>query len=645
MYQASAQHPLTDSLEKVLHGNNISDSMRIELCIQLSNEYTFSNSERAEALLKDAIGIAMRNGSANKVGEGYSNLGVIFFQFSKYDSAQYYYEIAESYFLKDTSVAAKENLMINRMSMGTLALQRGQHETAIKQYLTVIKELGGTGHKELITAYGNLGLVYHDLKEYEKAIDNYQAAIEECKLHPEEKGKKASVLIFLALDHLNLKNYDSASFYITLTEKHLSLMNVEYYYSVLYALKARYYNDIGQYRNAISFADKAIRSAETSENQFEKAQALLQKGIALINLKNYPASIPVMEEALTLFRAEQDPQRRSHALKYLSESYSQLGDYQNAYVYAQEYITLKDSINIDEAKKKITEIEMKYEAAKKETAIIELQKNNELQKASIQQKSTMNMALIGGCMFSVLVAGLLYRNYQNKNNLLWQKEALHQQQINEMKKERKIAVMESVLKGQEEERSRLAKDLHDGVGGLLSGVKLSISGMTGNVILSEENAMMFDKVIRQLDQSISELRRVSHNMMPEALLKFGLAETLRNYCDHINFTGKLHVRFQAIGLEGRMDQNSEIIIYRIFQELLNNVIKHANAQQVLVQLTQENSRFTLTVEDDGKGFDINGSFAGAGLSNIKSRAAYLNGTVDVVSKEGEGTSVHLEGDC
>ena len=171
--------------------------------------------------------------------------------------------------------------------------------------------------------------------------------------------------------------------------------------------------------------------------------------------------------------------------------------------------------------------------------------------------------------------------------------------------------------------------------------------MKGNVFLSEENAHSFNNVISQLDQSIAELHRVSHNMMPEALVKYGLKEALENYCENLNLTGNINVQLQIYHMEERMDQSTEIILYRIIQELLNNVIKHAEAKNVLIQLVRKEDHFNLTVEDDGDGFDINEieNKTGAGLSNIKARAEYLNGNVDIVSKKGEGTSVNIEGEC
>ena len=169
--------------------------------------------------------------------------------------------------------------------------------------------------------------------------------------------------------------------------------------------------------------------------------------------------------------------------------------------------------------------------------------------------------------------------------------------------------------------------------------------MQGNVFLSEENARSFEKVITQLDQSILELRRVSHNMMPEALIKYGLKEALENYCENLNLSGGIDVQLQTYGLEKRMEQSTEIVLYRIVQELLQNVVKHSGAGKVLIQLVCEGNRFNLTVEDDGKGFNVTEQSTGAGLANIRARTEYLNGTMDIVSGKGEGTSVHIEGDC
>ena len=201
-----------------------------------------------------------------------------------------------------------------------------------------------------------------------------------------------------------------------------------------------------------------------------------------------------------------------------------------------------------------------------------------------------------------------------------------------------------MLKGQEEERSRLAKDLHDGLGGLLSGVKFSLDNMKGNLIMTPENILVFDRSLDMIDTSIKELRRVAHNMMPEMLTKFGLDDALKDYCSTINTTGLISVKYQSAGLESRISTTIEIIVYRIVQELLNNTMKHAFATEVFVQLIRDENRLSIIVEDNGKGFDtvLVNENKSAGWMNIRSRVDYLKGQLDIHSEPGKGTLVNIE---
>ncbi|MBK7869195.1 MAG: sensor histidine kinase [Saprospiraceae bacterium] len=201
-----------------------------------------------------------------------------------------------------------------------------------------------------------------------------------------------------------------------------------------------------------------------------------------------------------------------------------------------------------------------------------------------------------------------------------------------------------MLRGQEEERGRLARDLHDGLGGMLSGVRQTLNAMKGNQIITEESARSFNRALEMLDTSIGELRRVARNMMPEALLKFGLKDAVQDFCDTLNESRTIQVQYQAFGLENRLPEAEEIIVFRIVQELLNNVIKHAGAHQALVQLLRDDERFHITVEDNGKGFDLVAleKAPGIGWLNIRSRVDYLGGTLDLRSNPGQGTTVEIE---
>jgi signal transduction histidine kinase len=238
----------------------------------------------------------------------------------------------------------------------------------------------------------------------------------------------------------------------------------------------------------------------------------------------------------------------------------------------------------------------------------------------------------------VLFTGLLYRNFR-------QKQKIHQQQLLEMEAEKKLSATEAILKGEEQERTRLAKDLHDGLGGILSGIKFSFQTMRGNLVMTADNQQAFERSMDMLDSSIKEMRRVAHNMMPEALVKFGLDTALKDFCEDINQSGALQVVYQSFGMENvQVEQTAAIAIYRIVQELLNNTMKHAAARTAIVQLSKTADGMNITVEDDGKGFDpvILNNAKGIGWNNIQSRVEYLKGKMDVLSAPGKGTSVNIE---
>ena len=169
--------------------------------------------------------------------------------------------------------------------------------------------------------------------------------------------------------------------------------------------------------------------------------------------------------------------------------------------------------------------------------------------------------------------------------------------------------------------------------------------MKGNLIMTPDNAQAFERSMDMLDSSIKEMRRVAHNMMPEALVKFGLDTALKDFCNDINQSGALNVNYQSIGLENvEVEQITAITIYRIVQELLNNTIKHAGASNAIVQISKADTLLAVTVEDDGKGFDnsLLTNAKGIGWSNIQNRVEFLKGKVDIQSEKGKGTSVHIE---
>ncbi|MBS1491229.1 MAG: sensor histidine kinase [Bacteroidetes bacterium] len=230
--------------------------------------------------------------------------------------------------------------------------------------------------------------------------------------------------------------------------------------------------------------------------------------------------------------------------------------------------------------------------------------------------------------------------YKNKQDEVEKTEA--QEALKLAAERQKFEQYKTVVEVQESERIRIARDLHDGLGGTLAGIRISLANLMPELSLTENQKLQLDRSVDLLNNSVHELRAISHNMMPPSLVQYGLASALRDYCDTINGMKTVQVTFQLMGQEIRQPLSHEIAIYRIVQELINNIVKHAQAQQALVELVYDAGTFSITVEDDGHGFDsaVLSVSKNAGWKNIRSRLDLLQGEFDLRS-DASGTSIHL----
>ena len=213
---------------------------------------------------------------------------------------------------------------------------------------------------------------------------------------------------------------------------------------------------------------------------------------------------------------------------------------------------------------------------------------------------------------------------------------------NKEKHRQEIIRLESLLDGQEKERKRIAEELHDGLNGDLSAIKYRLSGLEDTGLQSEDRENL-EKTIEMIDNACTQVRRISHNLMPSSILDFGLVETVNQYCSKINSSHPLSLDFQYFGNPLVLPKKAETVIYRIIQELLNNIIKHSKATTALVQLNFHENDLFVTVEDNGVGFDLKTAKNGLGLKNIESRIQFLKADLNIDSNE-KGTSfqIHID---
>ncbi|MGN6602326.1 MAG: tetratricopeptide repeat-containing sensor histidine kinase [Ginsengibacter sp.] len=645
------QNTYVDSLKTELSKGGLADTAKVRLLVKIGDNIVMNDPHSASEYFGEAYTLSQKLKNNYLTALSLSGVGLVYDYKSEDDSAMYFYQKADSFYAIVPTQESRESRVSNKTSMGNIERNRNHFGAAIQIFLDAAammeKSTADNKWQVLGIIYSDIASVYHDMKQYDKALDYDLKALRAHQRQNENNLFTAYTELFVAQDFNNLDQTDSSLKYLQIAEKTSKGLNSTDINYQLYSGYGQLFSKEKKLDEALKYYQKALSVAMKGGRKFRQMDSYRMLGFVYADRKQYQQSILNLEKALVLVRQIQNKNLEAGILKRLAEAESAVGNYRLSSDHFAKYIYLNDSLKEQESKKKINEIENKYQAQKKQKAIDALRQANLLQTAELKQKQILNIALVGGFVLLLIAGALIYNNFKNKHRLLQQNEELSRQKIRELEKERKLVAAQSLMEGQEEERTRLARDLHDGVGGLLSGVKLSMSNMKENVFLSQSNVDSFNNVIRQLDQSIAELRRVSHNMMPESLVKFGLKETLENYCERLNYSGQIKVQLQTYGMDARMEQSTEIVIYRMIQELLNNAVKHAEAKNVLIQLVREKERFNLTVEDDGKGFDVskvdNGS--SAGLNNIRARAAYLNGTVDIRSSEGEGTSVHVEGDC
>lgn len=268
-------------------------------------------------------------------------------------------------------------------------------------------------------------------------------------------------------------------------------------------------------------------------------------------------------------------------------------------------------------------MEIKYETEKKQAQIESLE----------TEKKWYIVLSVAGLLMLLLAFGLLL----SRHRLNVQKRHFAEQQIKQLEQEKQLVATLSVLEGENAERSRLSQDLHDGLGGMLSVIKLNLGNIQLPPTMSETDHNRFTNAMSMLDQFIVELRRVAHNMMPESLMRYGIKTSLEDFCRSIP-----EVNFQFFGENPRLDSRLEVLIYRCAYELINNAVKHASATRIDVQLTVDKKLISLTVRDDGTGFDPKTVHYGAGFINMRNRISVYNGKINIYSELDRGSEITIE---
>ncbi|MGZ3862652.1 MAG: tetratricopeptide repeat-containing sensor histidine kinase [Bacteroidia bacterium] len=483
--------------------------------------------------------------------------------------------------------------------------------------------------------YTNIANVYQQQHNFELAVQNLRKALGLAK-NINRKKTLGNVYNTLGILYAENQKLDSAEYFFvqstTIREELNDNTAICWNYNNLGGL----YVLLKKPQKAIFYLEKALDKFRLTENYDGQSSAANNLAELYMNMGDQKKALYYYGYSRKLYDLTNNPDNLENLYNNLSVYYDKIGDLKTAFKYSDSLIVLKDSLYGKRLSESLAEMQVKFDVEKKNLEIAMQKDELEIKDKKNKLKNIILISVISTAVLIILMIGLLFQRSKLKQKQLLDAELLKQQEIRS----------KAVLEAEEKERVRIARELHDGIGQQLSAARLNIAGLqTALQIKTPEEEILLKNAVDLLDDSVKEVRTVSHSMMPNALLKSGLVSAVREFIHRISSTGNLKVNLEIVGLSERLDQTTETVLFRVLQELVNNIIKHAKASEISIQLVRHETELNIMVEDNGQGFDVKKTMneaGGIGLKNIQSRINFLNGNIYFDSFPGKGTTVTIE---
>jgi signal transduction histidine kinase len=392
----------------------------------------------------------------------------------------------------------------------------------------------------------------------------------------------------------------------------------------------------GQPEKAIAYFRQALELKTDSDPYTSVIGGYYALATVYFSLKDYEKAESNVMTALNKARETGMKEYVAKGYELLYLIYSSRKQYEKAFGFARMYILVNDSIITAEKNKAINELEIRYSTLEKDRLLMQKQLQIGKQENNLRKKNILIAWISGGALLITLILFSLYRLNKHRQNL-------QLNQIRILKQEQEIGRLKAMMQGEEKERTRIARELHDGIGGMLVAVKMNL-GVVRKEYPQLKDPRKLDDILEMLNDTSSEVRKTAHNLMPDILTRHNLSEALVIYTENINTSDELEIELQFHGKIDQLNKGSELIIYRIIQELIQNIIKHANATYAVVQLVANENKLSIFVEDNGTGFDMDEVDQGYGLKNLKTRVLTLQGDLSITSEKGRNTTIYIEFD-
>ncbi|GAA0893854.1 sensor histidine kinase [Fulvivirga kasyanovii] len=513
--------------------------------------------------------------------------------------------------------------------------------------LQLAKKLGDKRHEG--NTYQNIALIYFQQQKYEQAMENLDRAKEIYKAINDESGLIDAMFNYANI-HKEQGDYEQAR------EQYLKVLayfeRIEHYSKVAHVNinLSQMLIEEERYEEAVVQLKKTLQLLEKLSLHSDMAIVYNDLGLSNMKLGNLSVAIQYFDKALKLIDTANPPYFIGEVYQNLSQLYRMKGGYQKALFYYEQYVAYEESVNSLKKEKYQEELEKEYETALKETRIELLErekslKEAELQKSELQEKRQrlVKNVFIAGFLLVLITLIILRYFYVQKmkaqRRLAEQQEENSRQAINQLIKDYKLTVIERYQEGQEQERSRIAREIHDGIGSDLASLKMMLEHYLEHKGM-DHNA---GRIMIGIQNACKDIRNLSHQLHPLPFSQTGFSSFLKDFFAQKHNDGKLRINTFFFP-EKDIDRLPDILladIYRILQELVNNIVQHAEASEAEVQLTLHKAYINIVVNDNGRGMHQGKKASGIGLRNIRERLEALDGTMSIESSE-KGTLVNID---
>jgi signal transduction histidine kinase len=628
-YCSNGQHAKDASVTSV-HTADTATIMRI---LKYAEELASVNPDSALLIVNKTIEDSRRQAFLYGIGFALTVQGRMLTTQGKYKEAEQTFMLSLPYLT--FSQEGKKVLPVVISNLGNIYYYEGNYEKAIQYYLRSLNMIEKIPDLKIGYVYANMAGALSSMGRSKITVQYYLDKAEQIALKENDFRTLGQVYVNKGVNYIQTKAWDSSLYYLDkalVIGKEKGLFKIEHL-----AL-----TNIGIVYLEQKAPEKALPYLYAAEDikgdisAFHQNLVRISLGNTLMQLHRYQEAEPILLKQYRDAVAQHQKGNERETHYNLSKLYGGMNDFKKAYQHAWDYIQLNDTLAGDEIMNTINDMEVNYRTAEKEKALVQAQLKIVKQEKDIERKNRWNTIIICVILILILVFFTIWRAYQSRKKLLTE-------QLHNMQQQQQIERLKATIEGEEKERVRIARELHDGVGGLVAVVKMNVATMHESPY-TPKGEMLYRDTIQLLDEMGADLRFTAHNMIPDALLYRNIAEAVTHFCNTIQRSKGLPIEVQIFGDTESIPESYRLGIYRIIQELVHNIVKHAAASSALVQLIMRNNILSITVEDDGTGFlpGIQQDGRGIGLENIKERMSSMNGTYTLDSHPETGTSVHLE---